>query len=171
MNVAALASTSHQPGLFDMVASPWFWVRVGGSKPPGSYTAYCPNVNLGAASSASGQRRRILASLAEAGAAGTAEADGPVPPFVGTSRRRRYCGSRGRGGRSAARRPDHAQALQDAERPRAQLARLCLGGDLIRDLLRAAACETAQRLAERRVVHSAEHPQDAAAQVRLRLEG
>src|SRR6266436_1356205 len=47
MNVAALASTSHQPGLFDMVASPWFWVRVGGSKPPGSYTAYCPNVNLG----------------------------------------------------------------------------------------------------------------------------
>src|SRR6266705_934045 len=75
MNVAALASTSHQPGLFDMVASPWFWVRVGGSKPPGSYTAYCPNVNLGAASSASGQRRRILASLAEAGAAGTAEAD------------------------------------------------------------------------------------------------
>src|SRR2546422_8467038 len=47
MNVAALASTSHQPGLFDMVASPWFSVRVGGSKPPGSYTAYCPNVNLG----------------------------------------------------------------------------------------------------------------------------
>src|SRR5437867_7069243 len=47
MNVAALASTSHQPGLFDMVASPWLSVRVGGSKPPGSYTAYCPNVNLG----------------------------------------------------------------------------------------------------------------------------
>src|SRR5439155_23547551 len=47
MNVAALASTSHKPGLFDMVASPWLSVRVGGSKPPGSYTAYCPNVNLG----------------------------------------------------------------------------------------------------------------------------
>src|SRR5437667_7793687 len=131
MNVAALASTSHQPGLFDMVASPWFWVRVGGSRPPGSYTAYCPNVNLGAASSASGQQRRILASLAGAGAE-TAEADGPsprrhLPPVDG------YCGSRDRGGRSAARRPDRAQALQDAERPRAQLARLCLGGDLIRD--------------------------------------
>src|SRR3989442_7262906 len=58
MNVAALASTSHQPGLFDMVASPWFSVRAGGSKPPGSYTAYCPNVNLAEASSVSAQRRR-----------------------------------------------------------------------------------------------------------------
>src|SRR5213594_2716841 len=50
------------------------------------------------------------------------------------------------------RRPDRAQVLQDAERPRAQLARLCLGGDLIRDLLRTGACYTAQHLAERDVV-------------------
>src|SRR3989449_7156244 len=76
MNVAALASTSHQPGLFDMVASPWFSVRVGGSKPPGSYTAYCPNVNLAEASSVSAQRRRVPPSVAEAGV-GTAAADDP----------------------------------------------------------------------------------------------
>src|SRR5437763_13176217 len=75
MNVAALASTSHQPGLFDMVASPWFWVRVGGSKPPGSYTAYCPNVNLAEAGSP-GLRNTTVPQPSEA-----------RPPCVDRSRR------------------------------------------------------------------------------------
>src|SRR5437867_12526762 len=46
-NVAALASASHQPGLFDMVASPLLSLQAWGT-PPGSYTAFCPNVNLAA---------------------------------------------------------------------------------------------------------------------------
>src|SRR5438445_2970328 len=111
-NVAALASTSHQPGLFDMVASPWFAVRVGGSKPPGSYTAYCPNVNLGGRRDQSPAVRRppLVWHVSPIGGVG-ARGNGP---------------RRGRGGRSAPRRPDRAQALQDAERPRAQLGRRCL---------------------------------------------
>src|SRR5947199_7802737 len=81
-------------------------------------------------------------------------------PYSARSRRTAAGGCRqtrrSRGGRLAARRPDRAQVLQDAERPRAQLARLCLGGDLIRDLLRTGDYATAQHLAARDVVRSPE---------------
>src|SRR3989441_10284278 len=103
MNVAALASTSHQPGLFDMVASPWLAVRVGGSKPPGSYTAYCPNVNLGGRRDQSPAVRRppLVWHVS------------PIGGVWAPGNRPR----RGRGGRSAPPRPAPAPPRHDAPRP------------------------------------------------------